>query len=197
MKRVITITGPSASGKSTMERRLSQMGIFERVISTTTRPMRDGETSGLDYYFIDEYEFQWLIDANEFVDHKSFNDSWYGATHGAFNEIFEDNKVAVIVVEPTGAKRIKEYGETHGWDVMSVFIGGDLETLVKRFVSRMTPDYFRKNAQDITKRLELMMTDERDWKDFMKWDLELDYFDETNDYAVLELIADRYRDLAA
>lgn len=48
--------GASASGKTTVERLLEKMGI-NRIISYTTRPMRDGEVDGVDYHFVSEEVF--------------------------------------------------------------------------------------------------------------------------------------------
>jgi thymidylate kinase len=43
MEALITITGPSCSGKTTLQNWLFGLGKFERIISFTTRPQREGE----------------------------------------------------------------------------------------------------------------------------------------------------------
>ena len=48
---LITLTAPTASGKSYLLERLTRMGL-PRVVGTTTRAPRQGEVEGVDYYFI-------------------------------------------------------------------------------------------------------------------------------------------------
>lgn len=51
MKRtLVTLTGPSCTGKSTVARKLVELGFVE-LISTTTRTPRQGEVEGVHYYF--------------------------------------------------------------------------------------------------------------------------------------------------
>lgn len=189
MKTVITITGPSAGGKSTLERKLEETGLFGRVISTTTRPIREGETDGIDYHFVTESEFQWRVDANEFLDHKRLNGGRYGATFGAFMDIFMAEKTPVIVVEPVGAKHIKKFGEENGWRVINVFVDGALGTLVDRFMSRMTRQYIDENREYVAERLaNLVLTEKLDWSNFMKWDISMTRFDEGNEHDVVDTI---------
>jgi guanylate kinase len=47
---LITLTGPSCAGKTTLEDRLIKAG-FDRVISNTTRAPRRGEIDGVHYHF--------------------------------------------------------------------------------------------------------------------------------------------------
>ena len=57
MKRVIiAIVGESGSGKTEMSRYLQEMFGVESVVSYTTRPMREGETEGVEHYFVKSSE---------------------------------------------------------------------------------------------------------------------------------------------
>ena len=57
MKQIVTLTGPSLSGKTTLMRRLQSLGGFKEIISHTTRPIRAKEANGVDYHFVTEQEF--------------------------------------------------------------------------------------------------------------------------------------------
>ena len=55
--KLIIISGPAGSGKSTVLKELSKLSDYKFSLSATTRPPRDGEKNGLDYYFISKDEF--------------------------------------------------------------------------------------------------------------------------------------------
>src|SRR4051794_37615761 len=55
---LIIIAGGSGTGKSTIESLLAQDPSIVKLISTTTRPQREGEEHGKDYYFISKEEFE-------------------------------------------------------------------------------------------------------------------------------------------
>ena len=66
---LIVLSSPSGAGKSTLSRML--MDADPEIImsvSATTRPMRPGEVDGVDYHFVDDGEFDRLIEAEEFVE---------------------------------------------------------------------------------------------------------------------------------
>lgn len=51
-------TGLSGSGKSYFAKNMLPAGLFYNLKSATTRPMRAGETDGVEYYFRDEQYFE-------------------------------------------------------------------------------------------------------------------------------------------
>ena len=53
MHYVIVIMGKSLSGKSYLQKELVKQG-FPKMITATTRPKRQGEVDGQDYYFVDK-----------------------------------------------------------------------------------------------------------------------------------------------
>ena len=55
---IIVLLGASGSGKSTIERELATHHGFKKVISYTTRPIRNGEENGKDYYFTNNETFE-------------------------------------------------------------------------------------------------------------------------------------------
>ena len=66
---LLVLAGPAGSGKSTLCERLVESGSgFSRVITTTTRNPRPGETNGVDYHFLTPAEFDARIAAGEFLE---------------------------------------------------------------------------------------------------------------------------------
>ena len=70
---IITLTGPTASGKSTIADRLLEVDnkLFNS-ISTTTRKIRKDEVDGKDYNFVSFQEFETRVKNNEFLEHARF-----------------------------------------------------------------------------------------------------------------------------
>jgi guanylate kinase len=66
--RLIVISGPTASGKSTLWRRLVQRPGVRFSVSATTRPPRPDEVDGRDYHFISQTEFDRRVAAGDFLE---------------------------------------------------------------------------------------------------------------------------------
>ena len=75
---MIVITGASATGKTETARVLSTLFNIKKVVTHTTRPMRKGETDGVDYHFVSKEEFLKLKDEDYFVETTTYNNNYYG-----------------------------------------------------------------------------------------------------------------------
>ena len=64
----IVIVGKSASGKSTVANALSDDFKYTKAVTATTRPMRDGEVDGVDYYFLTNEQFNKKLKNGEFLE---------------------------------------------------------------------------------------------------------------------------------
>ena len=69
---IFIITGPSGVGKNTIINELSNHIDFYFSTSYTTRPRRDNETEGQDYYFITHQQFYDLIDKNHMLEYEEY-----------------------------------------------------------------------------------------------------------------------------
>jgi guanylate kinase len=168
---IVTITGPSCAGKSTLEKLLKVRG-FENAISTTTRSIResDGEKNGESYFFVDKSEFKRLEAQNAFMESVEFNGNYYGVTAKEIERLFSLSKNVVIVCEPDGKSQILSYAEKHGLKVYSVFVDNPLSVICERFVRRFTtaiilggPVDLNKSVESYSTRMAEMMTAERSW----------------------------------
>ena len=50
--KLFVLLGESCSGKSTLERKIHEYGLCNKVVSMTTRKPRSNEENGEDYYFV-------------------------------------------------------------------------------------------------------------------------------------------------
>ena len=67
---LIVISGPSGVGKDTVMQRMQERGMpFHFVVTATTRPKRENEVHGVDYFFVSKEEFARMIEENELIEY--------------------------------------------------------------------------------------------------------------------------------
>lgn len=199
---IVTLTGPSASGKSTLERMLVERGL-QRVISHTTRAPRSGEVDGVDYHFVTEEQFKLLHARGEFLETAEFANARYGASATEFKSIFEHGGVALVVVEPKGRRQIVETARAHGWETFTIFIDGMRDLLTSRLVDRFVADLLlslsdqasaRKVVESFKRRINASYIDEQGWRQEayhyagMKYDYLIAEFSEATQMRVISEI---------
>lgn len=88
MGKIFCLMGKSASGKDTIYKKLLEQEDFPlfAIVPCTTRPMRRGETSGVEYFFYTEAALQELIKANKVIELRS-----YHTVHGIWNYFTADD----------------------------------------------------------------------------------------------------------
>ncbi len=83
MKPKILIIGAGGSGKDFLRKKFESKG-FSHGIHYTTRPKRDGEIEGSDYYYVSEEIFKTMIDEDKFIEYTSHNNWYYGLSKVEF-----------------------------------------------------------------------------------------------------------------
>lgn len=141
-KLVITLTGPSCSGKSTISKHLQKdFGhLYTEAVSHTTRDMRAGETDGYDYYFISDEEFDRMVTEDAFIENVQFNGKRYGGAISEFERIFSAGKIAILVCEPQGVEHIRDACNKLGWEHVAVAVEATLDTVMFRWLSRIVKE---------------------------------------------------------
>ena len=146
-KYLFVVSGPSGTGKDTIVARLLEKHPeIHRTISATTRPMREGEKEGVNYYYVTRDEFERKIENNEVVEHTCYCDNYYGTLRSEVERYMREETPVILVIEVEGAGNIKRLypGAT------TVFVlPPDLPELERRLRARGTED-----EQTIQKRLK-------------------------------------------
>lgn len=137
MKKVLTISGMSTSGKSTFADKLEETGLYEEVPSFTTRPSRPGEIDGKDYFFISKEEALETINSGNALQHVEINGNYYGSSKKDFDNVYEQGKIPMLVCDPNGPKALEENKELMNWKVLPIFLDAEPETLSDRILTRM------------------------------------------------------------
>lgn len=117
---IVLITGPSGAGKSSFISRL--MADNPRLafsVSTTTRPIRAGETDGVDYDFVDQSVFDELVAENAFVEWARVHDNCYGTRRCRLDEMVSAGQIPVLDIDVQGGVNVIDL---YGADLVSVFL---------------------------------------------------------------------------
>jgi len=76
---MLVLSSPSGAGKSTISKELLKRDTgISMSISATTRPMRPGETEGVEYYFVDQKKFDAMVKGGDFLEHATVFENSYG-----------------------------------------------------------------------------------------------------------------------
>jgi len=107
---LIVLSGPSGVGKGTVRKALFEMDGHDLVysISMTTRPPREGEIDGVDYYFVSKAEFERRIKDGELLEYAQFVGNYYGTPKDKVDEQIALGKEVVLEIEVNGALQVRE-----------------------------------------------------------------------------------------
>ena len=74
MGKIYCVMGKSSSGKDTVYKKLKeQYKEFRLIIPYTTRPIREGEKDGVEYYFVDPEQFRAMKEDGKVIESRSYN----------------------------------------------------------------------------------------------------------------------------
>jgi len=105
---VLVLSGPSGAGKSSLIAKIiNDIGDTYFSISTTTRPIREGETDGVDYYFVDKEEFEREVDEDQFLEHALVHGNYYGTSLKPVKKALEEGKLVIFDIDVQGNNAIK------------------------------------------------------------------------------------------
>ena len=133
MGKVIAIAGQIASGKTTLAKFLETRG-FERIVTYTTRPKREGEIDDVDYYFLSADEFEGRSKRGFFAEETSYEAKFGFVRYGTSKASLEtpDGAKKAIVLNPTGVMTLKDAG----YDIFVVYLDTPQEVLMRRALRR-------------------------------------------------------------
>ena len=105
--RLVVISGPTASGKSTLWRRLVDHPRMRFSVSTTTRGSRDGEVDGCDYHFVDDARFDAMLSQGELLEWAEVHGKRYGTPRGPAVEAIDAGYDVVLEIDVQGAVQLR------------------------------------------------------------------------------------------
>lgn len=170
MYKIIALIGEAGSGKDTILKEVLAAAptTFNEIISCTTRPPREGEVDGVNYFFIDAEEFAYKVLNYEMIEATSFNDWFYGTSY----DTLRSDVLNIGVFNPDGIRALQ--GRP------------DIELIVYRVncsdKTRLLRQLNRENDPNVDEIVRRYKTDKEDF-----FDLEFEYTELSNEaFANLE-----------
>ena len=154
---VFVVSGPSGTGKSTICRKVLQDDSnLKFSVSCTTRPPREGENDGVDYYFISKNKFRDHIKQNAFIEHAEVHEELYGTLRSEVEDCIKIGRDILLDIDVQGVARIQGQEEEELWTqcVQYIFFAppslGELERRLRgRGTESETRILSRLNAGDL------------------------------------------------
>ena len=119
--KLIIFSAPSGAGKTTVVRHL--LNVFPQLefsVSACSRPMRQNETNGVDYYFLSVDEFKQKISNDEFLEWEEvYKDNFYGTLKVEIERIWKKGMYVIFDVDVAGGLHLKNL---FGSSALAVFV---------------------------------------------------------------------------
>jgi len=159
---VLVLSGPSGAGKSSLINKIADdIGDYYFSISTTTRPMREGEKEGIHYHYVSREEFEQDIEEDSFLEYAVVHGNYYGTSLKPVRAALSEGKLVIFDIDVQGNTAVKN---RLGDITTSVFITPpSLSELKRRLVNRSTDTQeVIENRLQMAKR-EIQRTSEYDY----------------------------------
>lgn len=166
---MVILSAPSGCGKDTVFKELCKVrsDVVESVSATTRKP-REGEVDGVNYFFLNDRQFEDLIRNNGLLEYARYNNCYYGTPVEGVTRAIEAGKVCFLIIEVVGALKIMEMFP----DCVSIFLlPPSFEVLEKRLRGRESDD------EEIIKDRLSLAVDEMSFKDKYNYNVVNDELD--------------------
>lgn len=146
---ILVLSGPSGAGKSSLIAKISdQIGPTYFSISTTTRPMREGEKDGVHYHFVSIEEFKREIEQEMFLEYAVVHGNYYGTSLGPVKKALKEGKLVIFDIDVQGHDAVQN--RLHDITTSVFITTPTLAELEKRLHNRSTD-----SEEVIAKRIEM------------------------------------------
>ena len=135
---MLVLSSPSGAGKTTLSRLLLERdSAIALSVSVTTRKPRPGETNGRDYHFIDDAQFEAMVERDELLEWAEVFGNRYGTPRAPVVQALAAGRDVLFDIDWQGTQQLREKGRD---DLVSVFV---LPPSIRALEARL-----RSRAQD-------------------------------------------------
>lgn len=144
------VSAPSGAGKTTLCRMaVDRFPAMKHSVSYTTRKPRDGETNGVDYWFVDNAAFDRMVKGREFIEHAGVHEKRYGTRRKDLLSLLDSGIDVILDIDVQGAKNVRK--RLKG-GVYIFILPPSLEACEERLRSRG-----KDSPEEIKKRLKIAL----------------------------------------
>lgn len=153
------ISAPSGAGKTTLiEMLVKEFPQILFSISHTTRPARDGETNGVEYFFTTSQDFEHMVGENDFLEWAKVHNHCYGTSRKMLEMAAEQGRDLLLDIDVQGAAKVKAQIP----EAVGIFIlPPSLEALRERLMQRQ-----KDPIEQIYNRIESARKEIRHYKEY-------------------------------
>lgn len=149
---LIVLSSPSGAGKTSISKQLIKNDKkIALSISCTTRAIRKGEKNKKDYFFLNDDEFNEMIDKNKLLEHANVFGNFYGTPKNEVLALTNKNKDVLFDIDWQGFQQLKQ----NEFDVVGIFIlPPSKKELAKRLDNRG-----RDTKKEVVNRMKLAQSE--------------------------------------
>lgn len=129
---LLVLIGKSASGKDTIANKLVDEYGYKRLVTYTTRPMRQNEVQDVTYHFISEDDFKEKIDSGFFLEYRKYlteQGIWF---YGSAKKDYELDEKHISILTPEGVQSL----QSKGINPIVIYIYANQQTIKDRLAKR-------------------------------------------------------------
>jgi guanylate kinase len=158
---LVVISGPSGVGKDSVLHCLKERNLpMHFVVTATTRPRREEETNGVDYFFVSKDEFARMIEQEELIEYAIVYSDYKGIPKQQVRDALASGKDVIMRLDVQGAASVRKLAA----EAVLVFLTTESEdSLVKRLKARHSETPENLSLRIATARQELKRAVEFDY----------------------------------
>lgn len=158
---LVVISGPSGVGKDSVVQGLKKRNLdMHFVVTATTRPKREEEVQGVDYYFVSKDEFARMIEQGDLIEYAIVYNDYKGIPRQHVRKALKSGKDVVMRLDVQGAASVRKLAP----EAILIFLTTESEeALVKRLKARQTESMDDLSLRIATARQELKRISEFDY----------------------------------
>ena len=159
---VFVLSGPSGVGKSTLIEQLKRDDFpITHCVTATTRPRRQGEVHGVHYYFLEDAEYDSLLEKGQFLEHAVVHNLYrYGIPLHSIRDALRRGRDVILAPDVQGASTVR-------WklpNAISIFLRPrSLDELMPRLEARGTETMDERQIRLATAEREMQRMSEYDY----------------------------------
>ena len=157
---IVILSSPSGAGKTSLVKEISLKNDFSISVSHTTRKPRNNEINGVDYFFVEQKDFEKLISKNEFLEYAKVFRNYYGSSRNNVFKKLDQGKNVIFDIDWQGTEKIKQ--KKLSYKIITIFIlPPSKEELYKRLLNRDL-----NNEKIVMERMKQFEEDVIHWKNY-------------------------------